>query len=67
MRKMECDDCGCIKSLHKKTSDRKPYCYGCWEILRDNRTEYIKSGTSAWHIFKLNNLKWLEQQYEKTL
>jgi hypothetical protein len=67
MRRMECKDCGCIKSLHRKMSDGKAYCFGCWEILRDNRSEYINSNMEAWHPFRLNNLKWLEEQYEKTL
>lgn len=64
MRTMECETCGCVKSLHNRS---KGYCNGCWEIWRDNHKEFTATGIEIWHKFKLNNLKWLEQQYEKTL
>lgn len=67
MRRMECEDCGHNKSSHNHMSDGKSYCYECWEILRDNRSEYIVAKMYLWHKFRMNNLKWLEEQFEKTL
>ncbi len=66
MRRMQCDKCSCNKSLHRKYNG-KILCYGCWEIYRDNRAEYFSFKMDMWHPFKLNNLKWLEEQYEKTV
>lgn len=70
MRRMECDACGCLKSQHVRRKG-KDSCLGCWEVWQDNYKEYIKSldtnPQGVWHKFKLNNLKWLEEQYEKTL
>lgn len=66
MRKMECKDCNCIKSLHRKYNG-KVLCFGCWEVYRDNRKEYFSIPLNMWHNFRLDNLKWLEEQYEKTL
>ena len=63
MRKMECELCGCLKSEH--TTKR---CKVCCDVYYDNYREFQASGSAyPWHKFKLNNLRWLEQQYENTL
>ena len=69
MRKMECEDCGCNKSLHRMYQynggpDRQILCFGCWEIYRDNRSEYFANELHMWHKFRMDNLKWLEQIVE---
>jgi len=70
MRRQECEDCNCLKSEHRKYKG-KDLCYGCWQVFKDSAAVYfdeIKTGhVDMWHKFKLNNLKWLEEQYEKTL
>ena len=62
-RRQECSDCNCNKSLHHRYKGRT-FCDGCYQIYRDNRAEYFKLGLNAWHEFKLDNLKFLEQCYE---
>jgi len=66
MRRQECKDCGCQKSIH-----RVKLCMGCYEIYKDNYKEYMANYgeykgnfVSPWHPFKLDNLKYLEEIYE---
>jgi hypothetical protein len=65
MTRKECSECGCNKSQHKKK-----LCMGCYEIYCDNYKEYMLYGKSVafispCHEFKLDNLKYLEQCYER--
>lgn len=65
MRRMECSDCGCLKSEHTTS-----LCKSCLEICRDNYKEWLKYRVESncvgpWHKFRLDNLKWLEECYER--
>ena len=64
MQRQECSECGCGKSMHHKYNGGNIICDGCWEIFSDNQSEYYNNNMNAWHTFKLDNLKYLEQCYE---
>jgi len=65
MVRKECSDCGCGKSEHNSK-----LCKSCLIIYSDNYEEYITEyydtkKITPWHPFKLDNLKFLEQCYER--
>lgn len=65
MRRMTCDLCNCNKSDHKKREGRD-MCMGCLQVYWDSPSVYAKERDNGhvgmYHAFRLNNLKWLEEQ-----